>query len=208
ALKTTLPMLGLLLAAPIVFVRRRRRERAEDDGDASRAIWYLAVPAVVLFTTSMASGLNLGFRHILPVVPYLLVLAGAAGALVARRARVLKWAVAAVVVAHAGSSLRAYPGYLAYSNEAVGGPSRTHRVLTDSNVDWGQGLLQAARYLEDHGIQDCWFASSTPHVDPGEVGIPCRPLQSGIRNLYPPPHPAVVEGTVLVSASEINGQWW
>ncbi len=208
AMKTTLPMLGLLLAAPIVFLRRHRRGPAEDDGGTSRATWCLAVPAIVLFTTSMASGLNLGFRHILPVVPFLLVLAGAAGARVARQGRVLAWAVAALVVAHAVSSLRAYPGYLAYSNEAVGGPSRTHRVLTDSNVDWGQGLVQAARYLEDHGIRDCWFASSTPHVDPRAVGIPCRPLQSGIRNIYPPPHPVVVEGTVLVSASEIHGQWW
>jgi len=208
AMKTTLPMLALLLAAPLVFVQWCRRERAADGHGSWRAIWFLALPALVLFAAGMASGLNLGFRHILPAVPYLLLLAAAAASLVARRSRVLGWAVAAVVVAHAVSSIRAYPGYLAYSNEAVGGPSRTHRVLTDSNVDWGQGLVQTRRYLEHHGIRDCWFASSTPHVEPRNVGIPCRPLQSGIRNLYPPPHPAVVQGTVLVSASEINGQWW
>jgi hypothetical protein len=208
AMKTTLPMLALLLAAPILLLRWRRRERATDGPGSWRPIWFLAVPTIVLFTTSMASGLNIGFRHILSAVPFLLLLSAAAAALAARRSRVLGWTVAALVVAHAVSSIRAFPGYLAYSNEAVGGPSRTHRVLTDSNVDWGQGLVQARRYLEHHGIRDCWFASSTPHVEPRNVGIPCRPLQSGGRIAFPPPHPAVVEGTVLVSASEINGEWW
>ncbi len=47
---------------------------------------------------------------------------------------------AALAVFVAVSSLRTFPFYLPYSNEAFGGPERTRYRLHDSNVDWGQDL--------------------------------------------------------------------
>ncbi|HSE26908.1 MAG TPA: phospholipid carrier-dependent glycosyltransferase [Gemmatimonadales bacterium] len=208
ALKTTLTMLALLVAAPFALRGVGGPGRDQAAPGPWRAIWFLTVPPVLLFGASMASGLNLGFRHILPIVPFLVVLAAAAAVSIARRSRALGWVVATAVVAHAVSSVRAYPDYLTYSNEAAGGPARSHRLMTDANADWGQGLVQAARYLAEHGIRDCWFASWMAYVDPRDLGIPCRALQSSIRPRVVPPHPAVVEGTILVSASEMNGQWW
>ncbi|MFD5544750.1 phospholipid carrier-dependent glycosyltransferase, partial [Streptomyces sp. NPDC127079] len=40
--------------------------------------------------------------------------------------------------------------YLPYSNEAFGGPAKTHLRLHDSNVDWGQDLGRLADRLRDH----------------------------------------------------------
>jgi hypothetical protein len=61
-----------------------------------------------------------------------------------------RWAgvpVGALVLFAVVSSLRAFPYYLPYSNEAFGGPAHTHRLLHDSNVDWGQDLGRLADRL-------------------------------------------------------------
>lgn len=41
------------------------------------------------------------------------------------------------------------PYYLPYANEAFGGPARTHLLLHDSNVDWGQDLGRLADRLRE-----------------------------------------------------------
>ncbi len=53
-----------------------------------------------------------------------------------------------LVACHASSSLRAFPNYLSYANEAWGGPANTYKYLTDSNVDWGQQLKTVHAYLD------------------------------------------------------------
>ena len=63
-----------------------------------------------------------------------------------------RWApavTAALVLFVAVSSLRTFPYYLPYSNEAFGGPSKTHLRLHDSNVDWGQDLGRLADRLRE-----------------------------------------------------------
>lgn len=53
----------------------------------------------------------------------------------------------ALLLYAAVSSVRTYPYYLPYSNEAFGGPSKTYLRLHDSNVDWGQDLGRLADRL-------------------------------------------------------------
>lgn len=206
-MKSTLALLVLLFAAPFVLARGIGRNEASAPIPA-RAIWFLVIPPVVILAVSMTTRLNIGFRHILAIVPFLVVLAAATAIVLARRSRRVAWVVGIVVAAHIASSLRTYPHYLTYSNEVVGGPSKTHRAMTDANVDWGQGMIHAANYLSARGVRDCWFVPMLTHVDPRDVGIPCRLLQGSSRWGIAPPHPAVVEGTVLVSASEMSGQNW
>ena len=210
-MKATLGLLLLLIAFP--FVAKRI--------GAPRELLFLTIPPVVFLGIAMSSDLNLGVRHILPVFPFLILLAAATASSLARRSRVAAYVVGALLLAHAASSLHAYPNYLAYSNEVVGGPSKSYRVMSDSNVDWGQGLTQAARYLAEHRVSqhdapqhdvaDCWFAYTVPAVDPGLYRIPCRSLQSADDyrlGLLAPSYPAVVAGTVLIGANEAAGQLW
>ena len=111
---------------------------------------------------------------------------------------------------HAASSLRAFPNYLSYSNELWGGPSKTYRVLTDSNVDWGQGLPAVKRYLETHAATPCWLAYFGT-VDPAHYEIPCTLLTVSSAVIWERPLgeiPPVIQGTVLVSATEMSGEAW
>ncbi len=202
AIKSTLGFMVLLALAPFALSLRARRERRE--------ILWMLVPAAVYLAASMTSNLNIGLRHILPIYPCLCVLAAAGAWKLANRRRAWAFIVGSAVLIHAASSLRAFPNYLPYSNELWGGPSRTYRVLTDSNVDWGQGLPAAKQYLETHAATPCWMAYFGS-VDPARYDIPCKLLPvhlAGIWERSLEEIPPVIDGTVLVSATEMSGQLW
>ncbi len=106
---------------------------------------YVLVPAAVLLAAAMTGSRDLGVRYALFVPMFLAV---AAAGVVALRRRWAPVAVAGLVAFTAVSSLRTFPYYLPYANEAFGGPTETHRQLHDSNVDWGQDLGRLADRLE------------------------------------------------------------
>ncbi|MDX3195091.1 glycosyltransferase family 39 protein [Streptomyces sp. MN03-5084-2B] len=109
------------------------------------AVPYVLVPAAVLLAAAMTGSRDLGVRYALFVPMFLAI---AAAGVVAVRRRWAPVAVAGLVAFTAVSSLRTFPYYLPYSNEAFGGPAQTHRQLHDSNVDWGQDLGRLADRLE------------------------------------------------------------
>ncbi|HEX9940995.1 MAG TPA: glycosyltransferase family 39 protein [Thermoanaerobaculia bacterium] len=129
---------------------------------APRRSWevqiFLLVPVAFYFIYfSLFFKFQIGLRHLLPIFPFLFVFVSQLATLQRRSLRALAWLLA---VAHAASSLRVHPHYLAYFNEAVGGPLQGWRYLIDSNLDWGQDR-DAARHV---------YAPSSPVpvvIDPG-----------------------------------------
>ncbi|MFE2510961.1 ArnT family glycosyltransferase [Streptomyces naganishii] len=139
--KTPLGTLALWAAGAALLVAARRLRPA--------AAYVLAPPAVLL-AAAMHSSRDFGTRYALFMPMFGAV--AAAAVLLPRPARRVRRAVltgvpAALVAFTAVSSLRTYPYYLPYSNEAFGGPARTHLRLHDSNVDWGQDLGRLADRL-------------------------------------------------------------
>ncbi len=173
---------------------------------------FLAIPLLVILAASMVSHLNIGVRHVLPVFPFLIVLAGATASLLLRSSRAGAYAVAALLLFLIVSSLHAYPDYLPYANEAFGGPANAYKVLGDSNVDWSQQPKEVRTYLDKHGIKDCWLAYSLPF---GKVmdyyGVHCRPLPTAMAVSFgtsQQPVPRQISGTVIVSAVDASGLLW
>ena len=199
-IKTTLSLLVLLLLVPFAIAFRGAKYRRE--------IAFLLIPAAIYLAVAMASGLNIGVRHILPIYPFLMILAGWATAELIAEKRKLAYAVAFVLAFGIVSSLRVFPVYLAYANELWGGPANTYRYLSDSNVDWGQQLKSVKRYLDQRHVKDCWFAYfADVVVDPKYYGIPCKPLTT-IASFWLKPSmdvPASIDGPVLISAGTLSG---
>jgi hypothetical protein len=108
---------------------------------------YVLVPAAVLLVVAMTGQRNFGVRYAVFVPMFLAI---AAAGVIAMRRRWAHVAVTVLVVFTAVSSLRTFPYYLPYSNEAFGGTTKTHLRLHDSNVDWGQDLGRLAGHLRQH----------------------------------------------------------
>ena len=190
-LKSTLPFLVLIALAAKTMARQGFELLRSGS-------LFAVVAAVAVLSVGICSDLNIGVRHVLPMYPFLAI---AASSLFACRdgsfARGRKVVTAAVLflVLHGIASLAAHPDYLAYFNEM--GRGREHRLLSDSNLDWGQDLGRLSRYLRDHGIQkvyvDCFGRTS-----PETVGIrDARPLSPSDRPL----------GWIAVSLTKLQGVW-
>jgi hypothetical protein len=106
-------------------------------------------------------------------------------------------------------TVRLYPDYMAYGNEAWGGPNNVHKYLADSNTDWAQQLIDVKKYLDANGIKDCYFVYfANGAVDASSYGIPCKMLPT-VESLWwlnlPLDVPEKIDGTVLVSDGDLAG---
>jgi hypothetical protein len=202
-IKSTAAFMGLLLLAGFAIATGKLRARRE--------IFFLAIPPILYLLIATGTGLNIGARHILPMYPFLAVLIGGAALALAHTDRRWAYVVGLLLAWHVVSSARAYPNYLAYSNEFWGGPTNTYKYLTDSNTDWGQQLKAVKKYLDNREVKDCWFAYFVePSIHFSAYGIPCKPLptaDSGWTN-YQIDTPQTVTGPVLISAGTLTGYEW
>ena len=202
--KSTLAFLLLLLLLPL--------SRALREIGFRREVIFLAVPPAIYFLVAVASGINFGVRHILPVYPFLIILVAFGAWSLARQHRAYAVLLGVLVVFHIASSVRAFPNDLSYANEVWGGPQNAHRILADSNVDWGQGLKAMKRYVDQHQIKECWFAYFGSVVaDSAYYGIPCKALPASFASVIQMPMavvPQVIDGPIFISSSEISGTLW
>jgi 4-amino-4-deoxy-L-arabinose transferase-like glycosyltransferase len=204
-LKNTLEFLALLLLG-LVGGGWLRRDAANPDRR-----WKLVVlltPVVVIWAAAMQSGLNIGYRHVLTTFAFLaIVAAGGCVAFVARRP-IWTVPVAIVLVLHAGASLRAWPNYLPYMNEALGGTMQSYRYMTDANVDWGQGVLSTRDWLAAHKTTNCWLAYDGA-VALSYYHLPCQllPGNQGDSAAGAAP-PAEATGTFVISSLAMSGIEW
>jgi len=197
AIKTPLPtLLGALAGTVWLLVKKR---------------WWMLLtgllPGALFLGVAMLSSLNIGYRHILPVVPFLILLVSGLAD--------LPWHRLSVAVAGGGlalwltlGTLSIYPDYLAYFNVLAGGPSGGHRYLTDSNLDWGQDLKQLGHYLEERHIEQVHL-SYFGNVDPAAYDIQYEPLPShfsvgDVEDFTPfAPKP----GLYAISVTNLSGQF-
>jgi hypothetical protein len=138
--------------------------------------------------------LEIGLRYVLPIYPFLMVAGGYAVARLWERRWVLRAAVPLLLGWQAVTSAVAYPSYLAYFNEMVGGGRNGHRYLADSNLDWGQDLPALVSFMEEHGLQEIAL-SYFGLTDPAVYGIQYHPIPEG------PPAP----GWYAISATHLVG---
>lgn len=145
----------------------------------------------------VASNVNLGHRHLLPLYPLLYAIAGAAAAWLTTR--VGRWLIGAALAWLVGANLWIHPYYLSYFNELVGGPARGHEYLVDSSLDWGQDLLRLSQFAkgERAPIYLAYFGSARPWCY-----LDCRPLPSFI-DIGPTAEPG--PGVYVISATQLVG---
>lgn len=170
---------------------------------------FLTLPVALYFLALTRLSLQTGVRYVLPVYPFLFVLAGRL-ATVSPRSIVVPILIVVAVASTALSDLRSAPYQLAYFNEAVGGPDQGYRCLSDSNVDWGQALYDLKDYIDTNhlpGVYLSYFGTALPEA----LGIQYQPL-AYFGRLSPLPDfevPADSKPQILaISVSNLQGVPW
>ncbi len=203
AIKTTLGLLALVVLALVAVASGRLRARRE--------VAFILIPWVVYLGVAMVSGMNIGARHILPLYAVAAILSGGGVVAWSSKSRRWAWVCVVLVAAHVVSALMVFPNYIAYANEAWGGPKNVHNLLSDANVDWAQQLYQVKQWQDRHRGEECWFAYfAYPVIDPATYGITCHPLPNidtfwlGEAEVTPP----AIHGNVVISAGDLSGCEW
>ena len=188
AIKTpvaTLALLGLSIGPSL------RSKPGKRPGAGQRE--YVLYIAVCAFLGSMLfSTLNIGYRHILPVLPFLFVLASKSIVWAHRRWRQV--VLGALCLWLVVAALQIFPHYLAYFNELIGGPGNGYKYLVDSNLDWGQDLKGLKAYMHRHGIESVYLAyfGNAHNIDYYELeALPMPTAQPVGLESRPPEHYAI-----------------
>jgi 4-amino-4-deoxy-L-arabinose transferase-like glycosyltransferase len=190
---------GFLAAAALAVAAALRREAWRQGSLVPHAV----VPAALVLLAASAGRIQIGERYVLGVYPFVIVVAAGALARLGSTPRG-RATVALLLGAHAVPVLLQAPrGYIPYFNLLAGGTDGGHRVLADSNLDWGQDLPRLASWMRAHGVAQVQLAYHGPD-SPDRFGIVHEDLP-GIQ-FYPPREPArPFDGTVVLSPNLLLG---
>jgi hypothetical protein len=162
--KTPLPTLIFLVLGAITLIIRHCR--------ADVSAW---LPPLLFLLAAMLGGLNLGYRLMLPVLPFVLMIAGLGASVLAsdrlwgctgawysgRRvmaALLGMWLIVDVLAANAN--------HLAYFNTLVSRED-DYQVLVDSNLDWGQDWTTLQEWWQAHPLDRlsvAYYGSARPQA--------------------------------------------
>ncbi|MEM7798399.1 MAG: phospholipid carrier-dependent glycosyltransferase [Chloroflexota bacterium] len=154
-----------------------------------RRLLCLLIPAVGYFLLAMNSSLNIGYRHLLPILPFCyLIIAGGISAIREQpavnsqpstnnnqRLTIYRLLLTIFCFLLLTTSLTIHPHYISFFNQLYGGPSNGYKVLIDSNLDWGQDLKRLEWWMFENGVTEinlAWYGSS----DPSQLNINHQPI--------------------------------
>lgn len=184
SIKNPLPWLAALLVGGWSYIKQSKTH--------PRLLRVIVFPCLYLIF-SASGGMNISYRHLLPLHPFL-HLAIAQGMVAwfgerrGRRWPYLTWG--ALGVWYILGTLTVFPDELTYYNELVGGAGNGHRYLVDSTQDWGQSFKELRDYLQAHPGPEPQVVYFTP-AHPGFYDIPFRSLwpSGGAQEKATPFHP-------------------
>jgi len=201
-LKTPLPTMGMVVAAFVALGRSSPRLWWRERGLWLYPLLYSAMAIV--------STIDIGYRFLLVMFPFLYVLAGRLWP-DRDRSRWQKILILAGLAWLASGTIRLFPHHLTFFNELAGGPYGGHRYLVDSNLDWGQSFKTLRRFLEMQAetgeVEDSKvYLSYYTYTDPALYGIAHRPIA-------PAPEASAVlpsrfdpaPGVYVISATTLQG---
>jgi Dolichyl-phosphate-mannose-protein mannosyltransferase len=163
--KTPIPAL-VLLGAGLVMLASGRRARWLDEA-------FLLVPAVSYFIFYSVFADNIGVRYLIPCFPFLFIFAGRLAQIVERARPLRSLLLGTLLVWSLVEYMTIMPDHLSYFNQVAGGAEGGVEWLDHSNLDWGQGLMQLQKFIQENAIEDyAYFYFGT--ADPGYYGIKGR----------------------------------
>ncbi|HUJ72609.1 MAG TPA: glycosyltransferase family 39 protein [Verrucomicrobiae bacterium] len=153
----------------------------------------------VYLALAMTSGINIGVRHLLPIFPMLCVGIGCAVASLTDRR--LQYIAIGLAAGQALTALIAYPLYVQYFSELVGGARNGYKYLIDSNYDWGQDANRLKQFLDERQINHIYLDYFGTQFSIEHLRIPNTRVTADEAK-------QIQEGTLVVSASELMRPEW
>ncbi len=176
ALKEPLALLAAI-ASGAIFICRADRQTI-------RCGLAVVIPGALFLLVAMCGHINIGIRHMLPVLPCMYVFA-CLQLTTSKRGTI---ALLTLMLIALSETAPYQPDYLPYFNALAGGPRGGERFLIDSNLDWGQDVSRLAKYLHSPAARDrsytMRFFNERPFQLATEVGLDSNALLAPPHGLF------------------------
>lgn len=178
-LKETLPMLFLIIAASLYSFYRAGKKYTLDRtqslgtflarGFQNKIAQTLSVFFILFYAyVSITGNLNIGFRHLFPILPFLFMLVAKTVFDVYKRhsddphtQKIIATVIGGFVFIIIAIPVLTYPSYLSYFNVIGGGHLNGYHSVTDSNYDWGQDVKRLRDFVNTHN-EECHAMTNDP----------------------------------------------
>jgi hypothetical protein len=201
--KATIPLLLTIVLAAIQLCYRKFADAWGEGLILAGVLAYLTAPTL--------GADDLGIRYMLPIFPLLFVWGSRIAKDLSKKPAGM--AIGVFLIAwQAHAALSSFPNYIPYFNELAGGAGGGIRYLDDSNVDWGQGIKQAADYVHSHHLETVEFLPFSPYDSPRYYGVQ-RPRRDDLDTfkmmISDQRHPGVyiVSAHHLIRLMSIRPEW-
>ncbi len=167
-LKETLPMLFLILVTSGYTALRALKQLLQTRVSQwfglltevlRDRITQLLMLFFILFYSyvSITGNLNIGYRHLFPILPFIYVLVAKVVFDILKRfehttvtKKLFQTLIGVLALAIIAIPTLAYPSYLSYFNPIGGGHRGGYLYVTDSNYDWGQDLKRLGLFVNEY----------------------------------------------------------
>ncbi len=160
-IKTPLTVILLFIwsLVTLLFLRNKHKED-------SWLNWLILSPIVVYWAFTLKGSLNIGIRHLMPTVPFVILFIGKSMKRYVSGEKTTKQGILTIllVIVMIVETISYYPQYISYFNFLVPREKR-YQYLVDSSLDWGQDLLRLKDYIEKNNIKSIkvdYFGGSVP----------------------------------------------
>lgn len=197
--KETIPFLGLIVFSSIYTIVQIFKSATSNTKEKIKRFLQTGVTQYTVFSfimlysfLSITGNLNIGLRHLFPIIPFIYLLVTKktfdfykeSHALTKHQAKIFATALLIWIIA---IPVFAYPNYVSYFNESVGGGKNGFKYVTDSNADWGQDLGRLKKLLDNNPqiekIRVDYFGGGNPEYYLGNKYISWwdskRPVEKG-----------------------------
>jgi Dolichyl-phosphate-mannose-protein mannosyltransferase len=99
---------------------------------------------------SITGNLNIGVRHIAPILPFIYILVAVQ---IVKRKNIFNYVfVGTMALWMMFNIATTFPYYLSYYNELAGGTFNGYWIATDSNYDWGQDMKRLKWWMDENKV--------------------------------------------------------
>lgn len=155
-----------------IFVYRKTKKSFLEES-------FLILPFSAFLILAMISKIDIGIRHILPILPFLYIWLSR---VIVAPISFLKAIVVILLFSHVVIGMVSYPNYLAYFNQIAGGQKNGIKHLDDSNLDWNQNIKRFGQYAKKNDIKKvyalCWDQDSFRYYGVENETLPNEPIKS------------------------------
>ncbi len=159
-----------------------------------------SLAGLIYLLSALTSNLNIGYRHVLPLLPLLAGLVAIAVLQAFKSPSPWKKGISVgLLLFGLLSPLRSLPHMISFYSELIGGTKNGHVVMLDSNLDWGQVDREASNYVRANGITLQGTTKSGPD-DRGYYGFSQEPVPRDVDLQGKAPTP----GYYLITANALR----